>query len=248
MRLRLPRRIAEAETAEETEMKRVTAGLAVLVLLAGGFYVLIYSIVSSDNARTEMVNAITRWSLGECVDLTLLPAPSVSLYDLKISDPDAKRQTDILSADRVNAEIRILPLLIGRIGFRTLEVINPKIFLIRTMKGKKDWRFDGSSAAVQLALTGNLPVERLTVKDGLIEVQNIAGAQPGIIGLPEFLIEWKSLSGPAIMRGSISRDNDAFAFNVRIASDLRRLERLALGGLNTISDVVQQGDGPAPKR
>ncbi len=140
--MRLPRRIAETQTAEETEMKRVTAGLAVVVLLAGGFYVLIYSIVSSENARTEMVNAIARWSgsqvsLGERVDLKLLPTPSVSFFDLKISDSDARQQTDIFSADRVNAEIRILPLLIGRIGFRTLDVIKPKIVLARTKKGKR---------------------------------------------------------------------------------------------------------------
>ena len=211
-------------------MKRVTAGLAVAVLLAGGFYVLIYSIVSSENARTEMVNAITRWSgsqvsLGERVDLKLLPAPSISFFDLKVSDSDARQQTEFLSADRINAEIRILPLLIGRIGFRTLDVINPKISLASTRNRERDWRFDGSSAAVQLALTGDLPVERLTVKNGFIEFQSIAAVQPGAIGLPELLIEWKSLRDPAVLRGSISRDNGAFAFDVRIANPLSFFER-----------------------
>ncbi len=211
-------------------MKRVTAGLAVVVVLAGGFYTLIYSLVSSDNARVEMVNALTKWSgsqvsLGERVDLRLLPAPRVTLYDLKISEPGYGQPSDILSADVINAEIRVLPLLIGRVGFKTLEVVNPKILITRTPKGRQAWRIDGSSAAVQLALTGDLPVERLALKNGIIEILDVARAEQSVIGLPEFSLEWENLRDPAIIRGSIARNNGAFSFDIHIADPLSFFER-----------------------
>lgn len=49
-------------------------------------------------------------------------------------------------------------------------------------------------------------------------------------------------TNPAIYEGN------AFTFDMRVASDLRKLERLALGGLHTSSDVSRQADGPSRKR
>ncbi len=63
------------------------------------------------------------------------------------------------------------------------------------------------------------------MKDGLIEVQNIAGVEPGVFGLPELMIEWKSLRDPAVLRGSIARATGAFAFDVRIANPVSFFER-----------------------
>ena len=43
-------------------------------------------------------------------------------------------------------------------------------------------------------------------------------------------------------------DGNDFTIEMRVASDLRRLERLVLGGFHTSSDISRQADGPAPKR
>jgi hypothetical protein len=47
---------------------------------------------------------------------------------------------------------------------------------------------------------------------------------------------------PAVYEGN------TLAFDVRIASDLRKLERLALGGIHTMADVSRQADRPSRKR
>lgn len=211
-------------------MKRIAAGLALVALCVGGFYMLMASLVSADNARIQVTNALAGWSgsrvlLSERVDLRIFPAPRLTLYDLSISGSDDDQSDNFISAEVLSADIRILPLLIGRVSFKTLELSKPKITFLRNAKGQRDWRFDGSSAAVQLALTGGLPVERLALTDGIIEYHDVTRKEQDTIEVREFSLDWSSLHQPATLRGTVSRNDAAFSFDVRVADPVSFFER-----------------------
>ena len=211
-------------------MKRIAAGLAVVVLGVGGFYLLISGLVSSDKARTQMTNILAAWtgrhvSVSERVDLRLFPSPHLTLYDLRIAGPDGDTSQDFLSAEVLDADIRILPLIIGRLGFRTLELSKPRINILRNLAGQENWQFDGSSAALQLALTGDLPMERLAVKDAVVEYRDIGRGDHEIVTISELSLDWKGLRQPAELWGTLFARETDFSFDLRLANPLSLFDR-----------------------
>ena len=208
-------------------MKRVVTGLTVAAVLVGGLYWLMSSLVTPEKARLQMSQMLSGWSggrvaLAEQVDIRLFPAPRATFHGLNIETQHEGPPTDMVLAEIIHADIDILPLLIGRLNFSTLELTRPTIRLDRNADGRG---FDGGSAAVQLALTGKLPVERLAVTDGRIEFRGAGGRQPETIGVPELNLDWPNLAEPATLQGSISRSSGSFAFDIRISDPISFLER-----------------------
>ena len=118
-------------------MKRIAAGLVVILALLAGYLVLISALVSVDTARNHAISQLSAWSgrvvtASDSAELGLFPAPSLNLHDLRVSGPGGDSDSAIVTAERITADIRVLPLLIGRIRLSALTIDNAEIRLLRS--------------------------------------------------------------------------------------------------------------------
>ncbi len=72
--------------------------------------------------------------LGD-IDLEFFPPVGLSITDVEIS----RGEEDVLRAERIHAGISVLPLLAGRVRFRTLEFVRPVLAVRRTTAGPFDF-------------------------------------------------------------------------------------------------------------
>jgi AsmA protein len=204
-------------------MKRIAAVLAVLLAAAAGYFLLMSAIISVDTARGLVERQLAGWTGRDIAfdghaELELLPAPSLILHDLRLAGPPGGDGTDILTARTVRADIRILPLLIGRISLSALTLDDSHVRLVNGKQGQRNWRFDGGPAAVQLALSGDLPFDRLQLNRAKITYENVRSDHHETVEVPDLTIDWANIAQPASLEGSLVMRGESIAFRTRIGN------------------------------
>lgn len=105
-----------------TRLKRVTVGmLAAIVLAAGGLIVAPHVVVSEQEAKLAAMRALRAATglepqIGGATELLLLPSPAVRIENIRIDDGVRPAFT----AGAMQATVRMLPLLYGRIEIASL--------------------------------------------------------------------------------------------------------------------------------
>ncbi|HMB46980.1 MAG TPA: AsmA family protein, partial [Afifellaceae bacterium] len=211
-------------------MKLSAAILAAIAAAIAGYFLLVSYLVSVDAARDHATRQLSAWtgrtaSVGEQAELALFPSPRLVLHNLRIDSPDGGAGTELLSADTLQADIGILPLLIGRIRLGTLVLDDPKIQFVRDSGGKRNWRLDGGPAAVQLALSGDLPIDRLVLRNATIVYDNARRDTRETVLVPELKLDWEGIRQPASLTGSIRMREEDIAFRVDVESPLAFFDR-----------------------
>lgn len=202
-------------------MKRIVVGLVVILALFAGYLVLASALVSVDTARNRAISQFSAWSgrevtASDSAELGLFPAPSLVLRDLRVSGPDGDSDSAVLTAERVTADIRILPLLIGRISLSALTLDNAQIRLTRSADGKRNWEFDGAPAAVQLALTGGLPFDRVVLNNAALNYYDAVRDESESASLPSLTLDWENIRQPATLTGTIVARDEMLDFHTRV--------------------------------
>ena len=111
-----------------TRLKRLTAGaLAIVALAAGGLFIAPY-FVSDQEARIAAMRALRSATgvepqIAGSVSFTLLPVPAVLIEEVRLDD--GKRPAFL--ADALRANVRLLPLLYGRVEIASLTFERPHL-------------------------------------------------------------------------------------------------------------------------
>ena len=126
------------------KQKRSAAGrilkiLGVLVFLCLAFIFAIPYLVNLDRYRTQLVQELSS-RLGRPVEvsalrLRILPKLNVEVLGLRILDPPEFGGRVALTADSVRTDVRILPLLQGRLEIRSFGLERPIVVLRRNRDG-----------------------------------------------------------------------------------------------------------------
>jgi uncharacterized protein involved in outer membrane biogenesis len=77
----------------------------------------------------------------------LSSAPSFSVSDLRIANPDWAGAGDMLQVRQLRIELQLSQLLLGRLVLRTLEVEQPQLALRRDAKQRANWDFGRPGSA-----------------------------------------------------------------------------------------------------
>jgi len=116
-----------------------------LVLVAAG--ALFISQLDPNEYRDTVAEVVERYT-GRTLDIRgdlrikLLPVPSVEARDVSFANAAWATQPDMVRAERLRAEVALLPLLDGRLIVRRLIAIGPRVFLEINAEGKANWEFD----------------------------------------------------------------------------------------------------------
>ncbi len=114
----------------------VLAGLAALFALLGALPLLLSESRVRD-AVAEEIRAVTGLDLllGGNVRVSLFPTGSVSFADVALGDDDEQAMT----AERLTARLRFLPLLTGRVEIADFKLVRPNINVTIGADGRSNW-------------------------------------------------------------------------------------------------------------
>ena len=190
-------------------MRRGKIIAIVALALAGLIVVALVVVAQLDFNRykpliAEQVKAATGRTLAIDGDIRLAPSlvPSLAVEKVRFQNAPFGSRPDMITAERLEAAVALLPLLRGEIDIRRVTLIAPDILLETDKTGRGNWEFSASSAPVAssaapaqdmaLPLLGALTIQdgRLTYRDGLsgkattLEVKRMTAAgEPRAIAL-----------------------------------------------------------------
>lgn len=125
-----------------TGVKRVAIGVAAVAATALAALAAIPLLIHADTVR-ESVKSEIRYATGidpllrGDVSVSLFPFGSASFDDVVLSDDEDGRPA--LAAERLTAQLRLLPLLLGRIEVGEVTLIRPHILVALDERGQSNW-------------------------------------------------------------------------------------------------------------
>ncbi|MEP7312477.1 MAG: AsmA family protein [Pseudomonadota bacterium] len=100
-------------------------------------------------------------------------SPKIHAEGLHLANASWSEQREMASVERVEAQIRILPLLIGRIDLNSLVADKPRLLIERSNKGAGNWDFSPKTDTRKKAATGLGPrIRQLQVTDGALRYRD----------------------------------------------------------------------------
>ncbi|WP_129774481.1 AsmA family protein [Peristeroidobacter soli] len=155
------------------------AGLFVLILLVLAFADWnrlkgpVERVASAKSGRTVKIDGpldVHLWSL----------TPRASIEGLVIGNPPWEADRPMARIDRLNVQIKLLPLFIGDIILPRVELVEPEVYLHRDAQGRANWTFENTKPSnAPAGKPPKLPVIRdfliddgqLTVRDELLKLK-----------------------------------------------------------------------------
>jgi len=182
---------------------------AISVLALGALVALALVVSQIDYSRykpliAEKVKAATGRTLAIDGEIRLAPSlvPSLAVENVRFQNAAFGSRPDMITAERLEAAVALLPLLRGEIDIRRIALIAPDILLETDKSGRGNWEFATSPAPAALStapaqdaalpMLGALTIQdgRLTYRDGIsgkattLEVKRLTAAgEPRAIAL-----------------------------------------------------------------
>ena len=125
-------------------IRRLLVGLLVLVAVLGATAVLLPRLVDSDTLRSMLIVAARSHTGRELtvdgdIRVAVLPRPAVVLPRLALADADGFGPEPFASLDGARANLRLWPLLRGRLQVASVEVERPQLRLTVDAAGRSNW-------------------------------------------------------------------------------------------------------------
>jgi uncharacterized protein involved in outer membrane biogenesis len=234
----------------------IVTAVLLIALVAGGLAAVSRLVVWDDyrdelTARAEAMTGQTVAIQGR-IDLNLLPQPTLSLGQTILASPaDATR----LEIDRLDLELKPLPLLGGRLDVDEVRLVRPVLQMAPATDGRAGLR-ELAAAAAWLPLAPDGP-RRLSVIDGRAILPELAGPRSGRLEQVNLDLSTVGPSAAVVLGGTFALNDQPLRIDARLgrpnadSSSTLRLE-LASHGLGaaapstlTFSGVVRwRADAP----
>jgi uncharacterized protein involved in outer membrane biogenesis len=132
----------------------------------------------------------------------ILPFPSVTFENVKVGD-DAENPAMTIANFSMDAELA--PFLKGEVLIFDMRVEKPRMFVSVAPDGTVDWVLRPQSPAG----IETISLERVTISDGAVEINNQAADRLDTIEALNATVAAKSLAGPWRFEGSLNFDDEA---------------------------------------
>jgi len=165
--------------AQNGNARRILLGsVAALVVVAGAGGLAVRSMLDPDSLRTRVIAAIEKQTgrqvrLG-ALDIHILPAPSLSVRDVGLSDMAGGAYSDMLTAEQLQASIGIMGLLHHELRLEDVRLTHPVLHLERTEAGEANWRLSptGAQATARPDAAATQAASEWKVQVGSVRVSN----------------------------------------------------------------------------
>lgn len=209
-----------------TGLKRL--GIVIGVVIAAGVAMLSAAsfLVSAEAAREAVkaqIRAVTGLDpvLRGPVELSLFPSGTVTLGDVVLGEADGETP---LAAERLIAQLRFLPLLMGRIEIASIALDHPHILVAIGADGRSNWSPLLASLAHALAPTDRTaPFTEIRIENGAITVRDDGHDLVENLSKVQLSLAWPSISRTFGAAGTFWWRNEPVEASVAISDFLAAL-------------------------
>jgi AsmA protein len=164
--------------------------------------------------------------------VSLLPRLAITADDVTLANAPGGVAPHLFEIKRIDASVRLLPLLRGAVEADNVELTSPKLNLEVDKEGRRNWAFHpaGKPAAATAPGPGASPysfaVSRLQVFEGEASYLDQRDGRARTVRNIELAASQTTADGPADAKGSLSLNDEDVHFSVAVAS----LDGLRHGG------------------
>jgi uncharacterized protein involved in outer membrane biogenesis len=215
-----------------------TLGGVIILLLAGAWYA---STVVDSAQLTKMLSSSVKAATGRDlkisgpVTLSFFPSISVSAERLSLSNASWASSPDMLTLQRIDLNIKTLPLLTKRIELGNVKLTGMELLLQKNASGKANWEMSADTSNAS-TVSGNGNADTTSVGDNLIYMESVSVA--------DALIQYQGpssvISSYHIKRLSLKEGGDKTAFSLNMQAFGQTLD--LSGKTGRISGLLKQWD------
>lgn len=169
--------------------------LGVGALLAASLLIRAETVRSAVKAEIRAVTGLDPIIRGEA-SVSLFPSATVSFADVILGDEKSERPA--LSAERLTANLRLLPLLVGRIETADVALMRPRVTVAIDSDGRSNWTALIDTLARTLAPADKaesiMSFSEIRMTDGVIIVHDEARNIAETLSKVELSLAWPSIS------------------------------------------------------
>jgi hypothetical protein len=140
--------------------------------------------------------------VGGAVNLHLLPTPYFRFEKVRIADASVNLEEPFFRTDSVTVKLSVPPLLRGAVEANEIEFQRPVLRLALNDKGGWNWQTFGQVLSNAPYLPTNVALTSLKIRDGVLAVHGINGAERARIEGLDGELSSPSLDGPYRFRGT----------------------------------------------
>jgi uncharacterized protein involved in outer membrane biogenesis len=96
--------------------------------------------------------------------------PEAQVDKLKVGNPAWAGKGDTGQVERLRVQVKLLPLLVGRVEMPLLQLDQANLKLIRDASGRANWQLDPNEKDTPTRLP---PIQRVVIKDGKIDFRDV---------------------------------------------------------------------------
>ncbi len=245
-------------------MKRIILYVAVTLCIGVASLVLLPLLVSSEGIK-ERLNERFIELTGSPVsyrgraELSLNPFLRVEVRDVSLSDEaQSNHNQELLHIEKLEFELKLLPLLFGKIRLSKFRLIRPKFILLTADDGTISWHGADRNATDENQQPSDIVIGQFEIVDGIVEAYLQDAPEPVRVSNLNAHVDWPNLhsrweiSGGGVWRGEAFNfynvTKEPLALFMSGQSDLRftldsPVMEISFSGLaNTVSGLQLQGN------
>jgi uncharacterized protein involved in outer membrane biogenesis len=201
-------------------MRKILIGIGVLVVLVVGAVIVVPNFIDWNSYKGEIQQQVKQATgrnltiVGD-LDLTILPAPRLLVKDIRFANVKGGSVPEMVKLEALDIQIRILPLLQGRVEVASVLLIKPMIVLERLADGRTNWEVapTGTSSVEKKPTTKNsngilnpaatVQLDNVRIQNGVVVWRDaVAGSEERLSNV-SLQLSARSLNGPFNVRGKI---------------------------------------------
>ena len=125
-------------------MRKFFISISLLFVLFVGAVIVVPEVIDWNHFKSTIQDQVKRATgrtiiIGGDLDFTFLPVPRLSAKDIRWANIKGGTSPVLFELDDLDIQIRVFPLIRGRLEISSIVLINPKIFLERLANNQVNW-------------------------------------------------------------------------------------------------------------
>ena len=224
-------------------MKRLLTIFGILVLAAAGTVLLAPFLVSADAVKSTVEARLQDWTgrrvtLAGPAKLSLFPNLVAHIESVEIANIQGMGDEPLMRMEALQASVRLLPLLSGRVEIGKIELVRPQINLVVDQSGQSNWSVaaDPAGPAASSATPADAPsaggasvqfagIGAFVIVDGQMTYANARTGSTVKATALNLTLDWPTLKSPLNANGNLVWNGET----VNLAASIAQPMELASG-------------------
>jgi len=212
-------------------MKKLLIGVGVVVLLLVAAAVAIPFFVSADSLKAELIGKVKEATgrdlrINGRFSFSLLPSASLEADDVAFANPPGAASPDMAKLAKLQVDLKLIPLLSGRVEIARLVLVDPVIALEVDKQGRANWQFAASAtrpapapspAAPASRGLGGLQLDDVRLDNGTLSYRDLRSGEAFELDQIAMQLSWAGIAGPFSADGSAVYRGEKLTLLVRLA-------------------------------